>query len=83
MTIYACGCVKGAYWCSRHDIYNRQKSNDLPPHGDPRGKGKGEKISPSDDYNYVPECCSCHIMAPCPFCVDRKDGDMEGEGLDD
>ena len=52
--ILECGCVVGQYWCSKHDIYNKQDPND-PPH----------RIG----SDVAPECCSCHISAPCSFCT--------------
>ena len=68
-TRYDCGCVKGYYWCSRHDIYTRQRPDDLPPHGagDRDGTVKARPL---------PEGCSCHLSAPCSWCV----GSEEGEG---
>lgn len=57
-----CGCVVGFYWCNKHDIYNKQDTND-PPH----------RVR---DFEVIPDCCSCHIMAPCSFCV--NDNPKEG-----
>lgn len=70
--VFDCGCVEGQYWCSRHDIYRRQKPNDLPPHGDPRGRGRGAKFAP-------PDGCSCHISAPCSYCTSDEDDEKEPE----
>lgn len=58
MKVYACGCVKDAYWCGKHDIYVRQTKKDPPPFGHPL----------SENYR-EPECCSCHLSAPCSFCT--------------
>jgi hypothetical protein len=51
-----CGCVVGYYWCSKHDIYTKSNLND-----------KRHRVR---DFEVCePEECSCHIFAPCSFCV--------------
>lgn len=59
-----CGCVPGAYWCSKHDIY----SGNVPPWGAGEKRSKESRKVFDEELEYVPEACSCHLMAPCGFC---------------
>ena len=62
-----CGCVVGAYWCSNHDIY----SGNVPPFGAGlRRVSESKKVYDAelDLSDRQPECCSCHIHAPCGYC---------------
>jgi hypothetical protein len=72
MKKYDCGCIEGYYWCSKHDIYNKQNPNDLPPHGynTEHGKIMAKEILENTELN---TSCSCHISAPCSYCVGNID----------
>lgn len=62
-----CGCVVGYYWCAAHDIYHvqdgRTDNRTNSEHEYDRYAATGT-LSDSD-----PDCCSCHISAPCSYCT--------------
>ena len=67
MTKLKCGCVVGAYWCAKHDIY----TGNVPPWGaGARRASESKKVYDAelDDSDRQPECCSCHLSAPCGYC---------------
>lgn len=60
-----CGCVIGAYWCGKHDIYVKQDRKK-----DPRW------TTPESIIDYTPpEGCSCHINPPCSYCMGLKENE--------
>jgi hypothetical protein len=64
-TTLTCGCVIGYYWCAAHDIYTRQDRE-----RDPRWTKPEAMVC---ERSGPPECCSCHISAPCSFCTRETD----------
>lgn len=65
MTILKCGCVVGAYWCAKHDIY----TGNVPPWGAGVKREEESKKVYDEEADYdKPECCSCHLSAPCGYC---------------
>ncbi len=85
-----CGCVVGHYWCGLHDIGAR-RSKDSYTWGFGPGDTFVWKImkanahrpisdfmpirSERDYYGSGDGSCSCHIMAPCSYCVSGGDDD--------
>ena len=63
---YNCGCVEGHYWCSKHDIYNKQNKNDIPPHG-----YSTEGVVVARPEGYKPEGCTCFQVVPCGYCINN------------
>ena len=73
-----CGCVVGQYWCSKHDIY----TGNTPPWGAGSRRSKqsarvyNEEIDNPDIEYRKPDCCSCHLGAPCGYCTQDMDKDI-------
>lgn len=74
-----CGCIPDHYWCSKHDIY----TGNVPPWGAGSRRAKESKQVYDDEYfddmDKEPQGCSCHISAPCSYCVNQT----EDEELND
>lgn len=72
-----CGCVPGAYWCSKHDIY----TGNTPPWGaGSRRVAESKKVRDNewvDDYSAGEGGCSCHLHAPCGYCESDQNQDDE------
>ena len=71
-----CGCVVGAYWCSKHDIY----TGNTPPWGaGERRHAESYKVFKEEwqDDDRHPECCSCHLSAPCGWCERTQNDEDE------
>lgn len=66
MTKLKCGCIPGAYWCSKHDIYTGK----VPPWGAGIHRAEAsKKVYDEEMYeDRQPEGCSCHLHAPCGYC---------------
>lgn len=60
-----CGCIPNQYWCSKHDIY----TGNTPPWGAGSQKWREQhEVFKQEWEDKAPQCCSCHISAPCSFC---------------
>ena len=76
---FKCGCVDGHYWCSAHDIYTKSDPNNPVPFGLGLSAKQVHEEYMQREYpdDYEPGGCSCHLTAPCRFCVSTLGEDDE------
>lgn len=77
-----CGCIPDAYWCSKHDIY----TGNVPPWGAGEMRAEQSRKVYDDEFyedydEREPDCCSCHLGAPCGYC--EKTQGKEDEETDE
>jgi len=66
-----CGCVPGQYTCGTH---KRQAQAQAYKRLSEKEKAYDRMVDPVGWYHQdFPTGCSCHISAPCSFCVGEVD----------
>lgn len=62
-----CGCVPGYYQCWKHERKERARAYQRLTE---KEKAYDRHVDPVGAYHEdFPSCCSCHISAPCSYCV--------------
>ena len=83
---YACGCVQGVYdcgpvlWCSQNPRHAAKiKAHKRELRSGPRGDELDADAYSARFGDGAPTCCSCHLGAPCSYCLSLTEEEVDAQ----